>query len=87
MITLEKLNLYLKYNGDIDMFARVNDKKELQILSEEEWYKIDNLLQEAYLVQSRKVSEAFKLEIESRLDSEISADTMKFFNDAALQEN
>ena len=85
MITLDKLKLYLKYDGDIDMWSRVNNNEEQQIISEEEWSQIQNLLQELYLIEIGKTSEAYESEIRTKLESIVATDAMKLFYESAQE--
>jgi hypothetical protein len=45
MITLDKLAIYKHYAGDIDGLARVGSLHEKQIITTEDWFTIDELLQ------------------------------------------
>lgn len=44
MITKRKLEIYQKYQGDIDIFARIGTCDEKQIASEEDWMIIDDII-------------------------------------------
>lgn len=46
MVTLEKLKIFKRYS-DIDSFGRKASKIEKQIMSDEEWWLIETLLQDA----------------------------------------
>ena len=47
MVTLEKLGIFKRFCGDPDWFARSANERERQMLSDEEWYLIETLLQDA----------------------------------------
>ena len=44
MITLEKLRTYQEFNGDIDGWARASKDKTKSLMSDTDWYLIDELL-------------------------------------------
>jgi len=60
MISLENLNIYKKYNGDIDGWARSADRNELELIDDSEWLLIDQLIQQIQMVNSGVTSESFE---------------------------
>ncbi len=59
MITLQKLNVYNKYSGDIDQFGRAGIRKDHKIISEEEWFFLSNILQSLNMVKKKVTSTEF----------------------------
>ena len=67
MITEKKINLYNKYGGDIDGWARNNSKKELSIMSDDDWFLIDGFIQDLTLVKNGLASLEFSNSLNNRL--------------------
>lgn len=68
MITKEKLRIFKKYNSDIDAWARVANRKELKVISDNDWYQIDEFIQNLGLISKNSVSESFKLSVFEKLE-------------------
>lgn len=66
MITKDKIKIYSKYKGDIDMFARVANKTEEKTISTKDWYLIDDLLQDLILINSGKTSSSYMDELSNK---------------------
>lgn len=45
MVTLDKIRIYNKFQGDIDAWARLGSKKEKSIMNDSDWVLIDGLIQ------------------------------------------
>ena len=58
-ITVEKLNIYYKYGGDMDGFARVGKEVEKQNISSGDWELIDDLTQSLILIRNGYASDSF----------------------------
>ena len=56
MITLPKLKIFESFKGDIDMFGRSGQKYQRQI-TDDEWYLIDRLIQDAIVINRQLGSE------------------------------
>lgn len=61
MITKNKILVYKKYDGDLDAWARIGTSEEKNIMSDDDWYLIDSLIQEIIiskfnLIQRLKVN-------------------------------
>lgn len=67
MITENKIKLYNKYSGNIDGWARNNSKKELAIMSDDDWFLIDGFIQDLTLVKNGLVSLEFNNSLNDRL--------------------
>lgn len=67
MITLEKLNTYKSYNGDIDGWARSGPSWQKQVMTDEDWFLIENLIQDLTLVQRGLAAPDFIENLNNRL--------------------
>ncbi|MCQ6959759.1 hypothetical protein [Mucilaginibacter aquariorum] len=65
MITLDKLNIYKNYGGDVDGWARMNANS--KDINGEDWHLISSLLQDLFIVKSGLAAEAFILELDNKL--------------------
>ena len=59
MITIEKLNIYIYFNGDVDRWASRGTKKQKMIMSDADWALIDSLIQDFILIKRGLVSPDF----------------------------
>ncbi len=66
MLTLEKVEMYRRFGGDIDGFARssVDDSSGI---TDEDWHVIDELLHALFLVQSGQAAPELAASVERRL--------------------
>ncbi|WP_162426144.1 hypothetical protein [Pontibacter pudoricolor] len=67
-ITIDKLNIYQKYGGDNDGFARAGKEVEKQKLNSEDWALIDELIQSLELINHGLASGDFAKRTLSRLE-------------------
>ncbi|WNJ16734.1 hypothetical protein [Pontibacter sp. G13] len=67
MITLEKLRIYQKYEGDSDGFARTGFPEE-QLLMKGFWGHIHCLVEDLYLVENSMASAAFTVAAQRRVE-------------------
>ena len=65
MLTSEQVKLYVKFDGDIDGWARAGGEG----MSDAQWHQLDELVQKLLLVASGEAS----AEMRSRVRSEITA--------------
>jgi len=56
MLTIAKIRVYKKYGGDIDGFARAKNSNDYSLITDDEWFLIDSLIQKLFLVKSGKAS-------------------------------
>jgi hypothetical protein len=54
MLTLAKIRVYRKYGGDIDGFARAKNQNDYSVITDDEWFLIDSLVQKLFLVRNGK---------------------------------
>ncbi len=74
MITAEKINIYLKYRGDIDAWARLAKNREAKIMTDSDWQLIDDFIQITQLVESGKASNGFEEKLKRNLEVGVSKD-------------
>lgn len=68
MITEDKIKIYRKYDGDIDSWVRNNSKKESLIINDGDWYLIDALVQDLYLMKKRLTSSKFNVSLSEKIE-------------------
>ena len=59
MIDLKKIKLFYKYRGLYDGFFQDYEGEIDQIMTDEEWYIIDELVSEMYLVSNNLTNKSF----------------------------
>jgi hypothetical protein len=67
MLTMEKLNTYKKFDGDIDGWARSSIGDDNSNVTDDDWYLIDELVMELTEVGKGFASPNFALEVERKL--------------------
>lgn len=67
MITLRKIEIYRKFSGDIDHFARVSSHQDKIDISDKEWSLIDSLLQDLELVDKGLAADTFVKRLDERI--------------------
>jgi hypothetical protein len=86
MITIEKIKIYIKFNGDIENWVRNDSKNEKSRMSDDEFFLIDTFIQDLRLVKKGLTSVQFENNLNSRLkencDGEQSINKIKNFADA-----
>jgi hypothetical protein len=86
MLTPEKIKAFKFFNGDIDLWARIGSRKEKALMEEEDWYLIENLIQDIKLVNKGLASSQFSDALEIKIsDSCEDVETIKSLT--ALAEN
>ena len=74
MLNLEKLKRYKSYGGDIDHFARIWGNNANDIISEEDFFVITQLIQNLILLRNNLASEDFKNEIETKMTDQFGSE-------------
>lgn len=64
MINNEKILIYKKYEGDLDAWARIATFEEKKAMSDDDWYLIDNLIQNV-VVSRPNIIETLKRNVEN----------------------
>jgi hypothetical protein len=59
MLTVEKIRVYRKYGGDMDGLARADKPDDASLITDEEWFLIDSLVQKLFLMKTGKASQAY----------------------------
>jgi hypothetical protein len=59
MITQEKIGIYIRYDGDIDGFVRVGSAKEKEIMNDNDFFEIQNLIQDIILMRRNLSSKQY----------------------------
>lgn len=72
MITLNKLKIYKKHNGDIDSWARLNSNS--SDITEEDWHLIDTFFNDLHIVQKGLASNQFTQDMSNRLINNLEDD-------------
>ena len=72
MITAAKLDVYARFNGDVDMWQR-RGMPDSDVISGDDWGTIGVLLQELTMYKRGVISEGYATRIRSRL-AEITSD-------------
>ena len=67
MITLEKIDLYRKYSGDVDACVRTASPHARSIMSDGDWSEISAILQECFLVNAGLASARYTERISDRI--------------------
>ena len=62
MITKEKISIYKKFGGDSDAWARIGTPEEKKIMSDDDWYIIDSLIQDI-IISKTNLIQKLKLKI------------------------
>jgi hypothetical protein len=74
MLTLAKIRVYRKYGGDIDGFARAKNQNDYTVITDDEWFLIDSLVQKLFLVKNGKASpeyaERISVEVHQNVEGE-----------------
>ena len=80
MINKQKIKIFKKYNGDIDGFSRFGKKKEKNIISDEEWNVIDNVLQDLKMIKNGLCSTDYKNKTEEILNQKFEKESIDLLN-------
>jgi hypothetical protein len=67
MLTLEKVQTYERFRGDIDGYARARGGGDTSGITDDDWSLIDRLRQAIYLVVSRQAADSFRVQTEQEL--------------------
>ena len=67
MITKEQIDLFLKYEGDADYYARSCTEKDREILDDNSFQKIESFLQNIIRMKNNVLSSDFVSQLEKEL--------------------
>jgi hypothetical protein len=76
MITRRKIEIFKKFNGDIDHFARVGTDQEKKDILDKDWASIDSFLQDFELVENGLVSDSFVGNLGNRIKENFESETI-----------
>ncbi len=81
MLTLEKLEIYRRYGGDVDGYARYNEDIPNSTFDRNDWSLIGSFLQDLYLVNTKFASRSFAQELQNKIKLNCdNAETITFLN-------
>jgi hypothetical protein len=66
MITIDKLKIFIKYNGDADIWARSGGQQ--HVITGEEWNLIDSLLQDFTIIKNGYASNDFISDFNEKIE-------------------
>ena len=69
MITLRKIEIFDRYRGEVDAWARTGSTDERSAMSDRDWYEIGALVQDIAAVRSGRVSAQFAERLERKLSA------------------
>lgn len=76
MITQRKIEIFKKFSGDIDHFARVGTPQDKIDISDKDWALIDNFLQDLELVDKGLAADSFVKSLDIRLKKNLESETI-----------
>lgn len=76
MITKEQIDIFLKYNGDTDGFARCATNPEKNIMTDKIWSLIDDIVFDLHLLNSNLVSKENAKSIADKLEKYIGDESL-----------
>jgi hypothetical protein len=83
VITIEKVKIYKRFNGDIDGWARIGTNEEKSVMKDDDWFLIEGFIQDLHLARKHLASNTFLASINERLkeycDSEETIQVIKEF--------
>ncbi|WP_298613390.1 hypothetical protein [uncultured Odoribacter sp.] len=75
MITQKKLEIYNSFHGDVDTWCRMTMGTDSSYeMKREDWYLIENLLQELSLMKKGVVSKEYEIKIRKELKDNCDSD-------------
>ncbi len=69
MITDRKVELYIKFGGDDDMWQRAASEQNQRSISSKEWSEIGQMASELLMLENDLISQKYKEEIQERIAS------------------
>jgi hypothetical protein len=73
-ITARVLDLFVRFGGDMDMLSRAGTAMEKRAVDDQQWRCIDELLQEAFLLQNDRATSEYREQILKRLKEQTESD-------------
>lgn len=79
MLTIEKIKIYYKFNGDIDAFGHGGKMSEHNQLNDYDWALIDEYEQDVKLISDRLVSKKYREKALIKLNENCDLETKDYF--------
>jgi hypothetical protein len=76
-LTNEKLAIYRKYRGDVDMWARAGTKSEKNAMVDADWAELSAILQQLQLVEKGLASAEFAAAAHQKLSDATPDDSLR----------
>ena len=67
-LTRQKLAIYQKYRGDVDMWARAGTREEKEAMADADWSEMWSLFQQVQNLKKGQLSNEFAARVRSRLE-------------------
>ena len=81
MITEDKIKIFERYDGNSDSWARNSSEKEKVVMTDDDWYIIESLIQDLFLVKNGLASLQFKdalnIKLKEKCDVEMTINQLK----------
>jgi len=77
MLTLDKLNIYQRFDGDLDGWSRIANGHDASGITDADWHLIEELRQGLALIAAGQASQAFTTSFESRLRDATAGETTR----------
>ncbi len=77
MLTLEKLNIFEEFDGDIDGWTRMRRDTDDSLMTAADWSLLDRLVMDLGIAGSGLASAEFRAEIEERLHENTADETTR----------
>ncbi|MBV4358924.1 hypothetical protein KTO63_17285 [Parasegetibacter sp. MAH-26] len=59
MLTIEKIEIFKRFNGDVDAFGRLGNERMKQTIGDSDFYLIEGFVQDYYLIRSNLASQEY----------------------------
>lgn len=84
MITKNKLEIYVKYDGELDGLKIIGKPVEKEIINDEDWAFLYSLIQDIRLIEKGLVSKEFKSRIQLQIIQNVEDNAVTLLNKIAL---
>lgn len=78
MITIEKIKIWEKFEGDIDGFSIVGSTEDKETISDSEWYEIDKFVQRLHSEYKALSSVDFNIETKRLMKLAVERDAIEY---------
>lgn len=86
MLNEKKVEIYQKYNGNRDLWARSANDIEKKAIDDDDWYLIESLIQDIKLIQKEMVSEVYAHKIRQLINEQcVNSSTIKMLFNVSHQ--